>query len=117
METYIFLDAGPYLWLINCSTGPAYQAIIRKSNGQINANRMSSFNLASLDGNAFGPVLYKEKQALTSDTFGWISTNVGSGTVLNGNLATVNWGSRGQKYYWSNVVLKEMERILLVNSV
>ena len=73
--------------------GPAYQAIIRKSNGQINANSDVFLQFSILEGNAFGAVLYKEKQALTSDAFGWISTNVGSGTVLNGNLATINWGS------------------------
>jgi hypothetical protein len=79
--------------LLIAQQGPAYQAIIRKSNGQINANSDVFLQFSILDGNAFGPVLYKEKQALTSDAFGWISTNVGSGTVLNGNLATVNWGS------------------------
>ena len=73
--------------------GPSYQAILRKANGQINANSEIFLQFSILENNVFGAVLYKEKQALTSDAFGWISAIVGNGSALSGNIASINWGS------------------------
>ncbi|MBP6795827.1 MAG: collagen-like protein, partial [Saprospiraceae bacterium] len=73
--------------------GPTYQAILRKANGQINANSEIFLQFSIVENNVFGTVLYKEKQALTSDAFGWISAIVGNGSVSSGNIASINWGS------------------------
>jgi hypothetical protein len=74
-----------------------YQAVVRNSSGNIISNQSVKVRFTIRQTNATGTNLYRETQTLTTNQFGLINTAVGSGTVVSGTFAGINWGN-GAKY-------------------
>src|SRR5207248_1756261 len=45
------------------------------------------------DGAANGPVVYQETFAVTTNGFGLINLEIGTGIVVSGNFSTIAWGA------------------------
>ena len=70
-----------------------YQGVARNAVGNIIASQPVSLRVSIHDGTAAGTVVYKETHSATTTALGLFNVNIGSGTVITGTLAAVNWGS------------------------
>jgi len=67
-----------------------YQAVIHDNDGKVLPNKTVGLRVSILqDTNAV--VVYREEFTKTSDEFGIIDLEIGTGTVLNGNYLTIDW--------------------------
>ncbi len=69
-----------------------YQAVVRDASGNILANQNVSLQISILENSASGTLVFQETHAVTTNGFGLINLEIGSGTVVSGNMATINWG-------------------------
>ncbi|WP_261510651.1 beta strand repeat-containing protein [Chryseobacterium paludis] len=75
----------------------SYQAVMRNLSGQLLINQSIAIRVSVLQGSAAGPVVYSERLTGNTNANGLISLEIGSGTVLTGTFATINW-STGNYY-------------------
>jgi uncharacterized protein (TIGR02145 family) len=68
-----------------------YQAVARDASGQSLVNKSVMFRISLLQGSISGTAVYAETQATTTNQFGLITLNIGSGTVVSGTFASINW--------------------------
>jgi hypothetical protein len=74
-----------------------YQAIVRNPNLGVMPNTPVSFRFTILDSINPGTILYKETQALTTNSFGLVTAAIGRGTPVQGLFININWNV-GSKY-------------------
>jgi hypothetical protein len=72
--------------------GIPYQAIAMNTNGSAVANANVGVKLSILDNSATGTTVYAETQTKMTNTQGLFNLNIGQGTAIAGNFATINWG-------------------------
>ena len=70
-----------------------YQAVIRDNNGHVVTNQAIGMQISILHGALPGTVVYTETQSLLSNAQGLTSTEIGSGTVVLGDLSTIDWAN------------------------
>lgn len=70
-----------------------YQAVIRKSNGDLVANQPVATRISILQGSLSGTVVYEETQNALTNTNGLLTFEIGSGAVVMGDLSTVDWSN------------------------
>ncbi len=69
-----------------------YQTIVRDNTGNVLANHAVSFRISLL--RSFSSIVeYVETQTGTTNQFGLVNLNIGYGTIVSGNLSTINWGA------------------------
>ncbi|WP_345991044.1 collagen-like protein [Chryseobacterium sp. Chry.R1] len=69
----------------------SYQAVIRNLSGQLIINQSIAVKVSVLQGSAAGPVVYSERLTGNTNANGLISLEIGTGTVLTGTFAAINW--------------------------
>jgi len=69
----------------------SYQAVIRNSSDVLVTNTQIGMQISILQGSASGPAVYIETQSLTTNTNGLVSVEIGTGTIVSGNFATIDW--------------------------
>lgn len=74
-----------------------YQAVARNSAGNPLLNSSVAVRISIRDGSATGTVVYAERDTATTNAFGLFAVAIGSGNVISGTFAGINWGS-GDKY-------------------
>jgi hypothetical protein len=74
-----------------------YQAIARNNSGVELNGQSVGIRVSILDGGPSGTLVYEETHTKTTNAFGLFNLEVGGGTVVSGNFATIAWGS-GSKY-------------------
>lgn len=74
-----------------------YQGIARAGSGLPLASQAISMRISIVDGTPTGTVVYAETQSATTNAYGLYNVAIGSGTVVTGTMASVNWSS-GNKY-------------------
>lgn len=74
-----------------------YQAVVRGNTGNVLVNQLVSFKVSILQGSSSGTSVYSEKQTLSSNDYGIVNMNVGTGTIVSGNFTTIDWG--GDDYF------------------
>lgn len=74
-----------------------YQAIARNNTGVELANQSVGIRVSILDGGPSGTLVYQETHTKTTNAFGLFNLEVGGGSVVSGNFASIAWGS-GSKY-------------------
>jgi hypothetical protein len=93
----VILFTSNTITLAQAPQGINYQAVLRDANGDIlaNANVTMKFTI-QISAGLFTSIKYQETQALVTNEFGLINCVIGNGTVLQGNMTTVDWdaGSR-----------------------
>lgn len=70
-----------------------YQGVARNATGQALTNQNLNFRITLIDATANGTELYKETHVVTTNAFGLYNLAIGGGTVVIGDMATINWGS------------------------
>ena len=83
------------LWFASAQIpqGFSYQAVAHSSNGSIIANSNVSLRISLLQSSISGTMVYQETFSTTTDAFGIINLNIGTGNVSNGNFGNINWGT------------------------
>jgi len=69
----------------------SYQTVIRNSVGQLLANQQVGIKISVLQGSENGIVVFAERHTPTTNTNGLASLQIGTGIVLNGSFANINW--------------------------
>ncbi len=74
-----------------------YQAVVRNSNGEIVGNKLISLKLSILQNSAVGTPVYSETFDYTTNEYGVVAVNIGTGTVTLGTFTSIDWGAHS--YY------------------
>ena len=69
----------------------SYQAVVRDANNDLVASKPIGMQLSILQGSASGAAVYAETQTPTSNINGLVSLEIGTGTVVSGDFATIDW--------------------------
>ncbi|MCC6410659.1 MAG: tail fiber domain-containing protein [Saprospiraceae bacterium] len=77
--------------------GFSYQSIVRDQNGDPLGNQTVGLLFTIRSGAPNGPIAYSEKQTLSTNNYGLVNTDIGTGTPIQGTFASINWGG-GAKY-------------------
>lgn len=71
----------------------SYQAVVRNAANQLVINQNVGIKFSILKSSATGTVVYAETQNSTTNSNGLFTTNIGSGTVISGSMASINWAN------------------------
>lgn len=71
----------------------SYQAVIRNVSNVLVVSTPVGMQISILQGSASGSSVYTETQTPTSNANGLVSLEIGTGTVVSGNFATINWAN------------------------
>jgi hypothetical protein len=74
-----------------------YQAIARDAGGNVLANQNVSLKISILKTSDTGTPVYVETHTVTTNSFGLINLNIGTGTLVSGDFSTIDWAN--DKYY------------------
>jgi len=68
-----------------------YQAVVRNSTNGLVSNHAVGTQISILQGSATGTAVYVETHTTSTNTNGLMTLEIGNGTVISGNLSTINW--------------------------
>jgi uncharacterized protein (TIGR02145 family) len=71
----------------------SYQAVIRNAGNGLVSNQTVGMRISILQGSASGSVVYAETQQASTNASGLVTLEIGSGTVVSGSFAAINWTS------------------------
>ena len=71
----------------------SYQAVIRNSSNALVTSSPVGMQISILQGSASGTPVYVETQTTTTNSNGLASIAIGSGTVVSGTFALIDWSS------------------------
>ena len=71
----------------------SYQAIVRNTTNNLVTNQSVGMQISILQGSATGTAVYVETQTPTSNANGLVTLEIGGGTIVSGNMATINWAN------------------------
>jgi uncharacterized protein (TIGR02145 family) len=69
-----------------------FQSVVRKQDGALWSQATVALKIRILEGGVQGTVSYEENQIKTTDPFGLISLQIGTGTVITGVFKNIKWG-------------------------
>ena len=70
-----------------------YQAVIRDGSGNVVANQTVSLRIKILQGSVSGSPVYVETFNPTTNAYGSIAIQIGTGSVITGTFNTIDWGA------------------------
>ncbi|GAJ21549.1 unnamed protein product, partial [marine sediment metagenome] len=70
-----------------------YQAVARDASGEVIADQAVGMQISILQGSTSGTAVYVETFTPTTNEFGLINLNIGTGTVVSGDFTTIDWSS------------------------
>ena len=71
----------------------SYQSLIRDGNNLVVASSPIGIKISLLQGTATGPAVYVETHSKTTNANGLVSLEIGTGTVLSGSFASIDWAN------------------------
>lgn len=71
----------------------SYQAVVRNSSNGLVQNGSIGMRISILQGSASGTAVYVETQTPTTNNNGLASVTIGSGTVVSGDMSTIDWST------------------------
>jgi uncharacterized protein (TIGR02145 family) len=77
-----------------------YQTVVRDAGGVILSGQDVSFRMSILQGSSSGTAVYVETFSVQTNQFGLATFNIGQGTYVSGNFATIDWSTG---LYWVKV--------------
>jgi len=73
--------------------GFKYQAVARDASGDVVADQAVGMQISILQGSTSGTAVYVETFTPTTNEFGLMNLNIGAGTVVSGDLTTIDWSA------------------------
>jgi uncharacterized protein (TIGR02145 family) len=71
----------------------SYQAVVRNGSNQLLNNEQVGVRISIIQGSESGNVVFSEIHSPTTNSNGLFSIQVGSGSILSGNIDAINWAS------------------------
>jgi len=71
----------------------SYQAVIRNANNVLVNSSNIGMRISILQGSATGTPVYVETQTPTTNAFGLVSLEIGTGTIITGTFSSINWAN------------------------
>lgn len=71
----------------------SYQAVIRNNSNVLVTSSPIGMKISILQGSSSGTAVYVETQTAKTNVNGLVSIEIGSGTVVTGTFAGINWGA------------------------
>jgi len=71
----------------------SYQAVIRNASNNSVVNTIISMKISIIHGSISGTAVYVETQNPTTNANGLVSIEIGGGTIVSGNFASINWAN------------------------
>ena len=71
----------------------SYQAVVRNNNNVLVSNHAVGMRISILQGSATGTAVYTETQTPTTNANGLIAIEIGTGTVVTGTFANIDWAN------------------------
>jgi hypothetical protein len=71
----------------------SYQAVVRNNNNMLVSNHAVGMRISILQGSATGTAVYTENQTPTTNANGLIAIEIGTGTVVSGTFANIDWAN------------------------
>lgn len=68
-----------------------YQAVVRDNTGAVLANQTVSIRVSIHSSSASGTIIYQETFSPTTNQFGLVNLEIGTGTPTIGDFTTINW--------------------------
>ncbi|HNW76998.1 MAG TPA: hypothetical protein PKJ28_08955 [Bacteroidales bacterium] len=79
-----------------CAQSPekmSYQAVIRNGSDQLVTNTGIGMQISILQGSASGTSVFVETHTTTTNANGLVSIEIGNGTIVSGDFATIDWAN------------------------
>jgi hypothetical protein len=73
--------------------GFKYQAVVRDAGNTILTNQAVGMQLTIQQGSIGGSTVYQETFAPTTNAYGLVNLEIGSGTVVSGDFTTIDWAN------------------------
>jgi hypothetical protein len=70
-----------------------YQAVIRDADGNLLENQAVGIKISLLQGTSTGQEVYAETHATTTNPYGLVDLQIGTGTATTGQFDTIAWGA------------------------
>jgi hypothetical protein len=70
-----------------------YQAVARDASGNILANKPVTFRISIVPGSATGSPVFTETHAKTTNGFGLVELEIGTGTKVLGSFSSIEWAA------------------------
>jgi len=70
-----------------------YQAVVRDASQNVIPNQAVGIQLTIMQGSTSGTVVYQETFAPTSNSYGLVNLEIGTGTVVTGTFASIDWAN------------------------
>lgn len=71
----------------------SYQAVVRDGSNNLVASSSVGMQISILQNSPTGSAVYVETQTPTTNANGLVSIEIGGGTVVSGNFATIDWAN------------------------
>ena len=71
----------------------SYQAVVRDAGNNLVATQSVGVQISILQGSATGAAVYVETQTVTTNANGLMTLEIGGGTVVSGDFATIDWAN------------------------
>ena len=90
--SFLFLLASTAVWA-QVPQQISYQSVIRDGNNKVLAASTVGIKISLLQGSVTGSAVYEETHRKTTNANGLVSLEIGTGTVLSGIFASINWAN------------------------
>src|SRR5688572_12656908 len=71
----------------------SYQAVIRNADNNLVTSQPVGMQISIIQGSTTGTAVYIETQTPTTNANGLVSIEIGSGTVVSGTFAIIDWAN------------------------
>ena len=71
----------------------SYQTVVRNASNQLLVGQTVGIKISILQGNANGSAVYAETHTPQTNANGLATLEIGGGTLLSGNFASINWAN------------------------
>lgn len=71
----------------------SYQAVIRDASDNLATSQSVGMQISILQGSTSGTAVYVERHFPTTNINGLVSIEIGTGTLVSGDFATIDWGN------------------------
>jgi len=70
-----------------------YQAVVRNTSQTVIPNQVVGMQLSVLQGSTTGNIVYQETFSPTSNAYGLVNLEIGTGTIVSGTFVAIDWSA------------------------